>query len=82
MQVINNLYAMMNRFLNYLISLLLPTMFGFVGCKQATETVPVPIYGVWTPDSVREQMNEVKSKQVAEQQDSLTEIINETTELQ
>lgn len=77
----------MNKILNYLISLLLPTMFGFVGCKQATETVPrlmygVPIDGVWTPDSVREQMNEVKSKQVAEQQDSLTEIINETTELQ
>ena len=77
----------MNKILNYLISLLLPTMFGFVGCKQATETVPIPMYGipidgVWTPDSVREQMNEVKSKQVAEQQDSLAEIINETTELQ
>lgn len=74
------MYAMMIRFLNYLISLLLPTMFGFVGCKQAPETVP--IYGVWTPDSVREQMNEVKSKQMEEQQDSLAEIINETTELQ
>lgn len=75
----------MNKILNYLISLLLPTMFGFVGCKLAPETVPiygVPIDGVWTPDSVREQMNEVKSKQVAEQQDSLAEIINETTELQ
>lgn len=71
---------MMNRFLNYLIALLLPTMFGF-GCRQSQPEL-VPKYGVWTPDSVREQMNEVKSKQVAEQQDSLTEIINETTELQ
>ena len=62
-------------------------MFGFVGCKQAPETVPIPMYGVpidgvWIYDSLLEERNEIMQKQIEEQQDSLAEIINETTELQ
>lgn len=73
----------MNKILNYLISLLLPTMFGFVGCKQPEpDPILVPMYGVYISDSLLEERNEITQKQMEKQQDSLAEIISETTELQ
>ncbi len=72
---------MKDRFLSYLISLLLPTMFGFVSCGNRYHPQPVPEYGVMIPDSVREQLDKLKSEQDKVQNDSLN-IISETTELQ